>query len=103
MNDQGQLEFLDILSILSFLISVKNLDLNVSQEDIAKQAKKLSEQADKRTQKVLEEIHGHLSVQDSKLNILMEQMEELRNGDIRDIPKTIRAHDPRSDDTQLPR
>lgn len=80
MTDQGQLEFLDILSILSFLISVKNLDLNVSQEDIAKQANTLSEQADKRTQKVLEEIHGHLSVQDTKLNIILEQLEEIRNG-----------------------
>lgn len=80
MTDNGQLTFLDILSILSFLISCQNLELNVSQDDIAKQAKELSEQADKRIQKVLDEIHGHLSVQDSKLNILMEQLEEIKNG-----------------------
>ena len=81
MSDNNQLEFLDVLSILSFLISVRNLDLNVSQEDIAKQANRISEQADKRLHEVLEEIHGHLSVQDSKLNIIMEQLEEIRNGD----------------------
>lgn len=80
MNDRGQLEFLDVLSILSFLISCQNLDLNISQDDIARQAKDLNKAADERIHHVLEEIHGHLSVQDAKLNILMEQMEDLRNG-----------------------
>lgn len=81
----GELEFLDILSILSFMISCKNLDLNISAEDIARTAHEINSEGDKRIERVLEEIHGHLSVQDSKLNIIMEQLEELRDGSKRDI------------------
>jgi hypothetical protein len=80
MNENGQLTFMDILSILSFMISCKNLDLNISAEDIARSAHEINEQGDKRIEKVLAEIHGHLSVQDSKLNLIMEQLEDLRNG-----------------------
>ena len=76
-GDRGELTFLDMLSILSFMISCKNLDLNISQEDIAKTAHEINTEGDKRIERVLEEIHGHLSVQDTKLNIIME---ELRNG-----------------------
>ena len=81
----GELEFLDVLSILSFMISCKNLDLNISAEDIARSAHEINAEGDKRIERVLKEIHGHLSVQDSKLNIIMEQLEELRNGSKRDI------------------
>ena len=77
----GELEFLDVLSILSFMISCNN----ISAEDIARSAHEINEEGDKRIERVLEEIHGHLSVQDSKLNIIMQQLEELKDGSKRDI------------------
>lgn len=79
-GENGQLQFMDILSILSFMISCKNLDLNISAEDIARSAHEINEMGDKRIERVLEEIHGHLSVQDTKLNIILKQLEDLSNG-----------------------
>lgn len=79
-GENGQLQFMDVLSILSFMISCKNLDLNISAEDIARSANDLNSKGDERIERVLKEIHGHLSVQDTKLNIIMQQLEELRNG-----------------------
>lgn len=74
MNDNGQLDFLDLISILSFCISVMNLNENISQGDLADSADKL-----------LNEIHGHLQEQDIKLDLIMKELEELKNGSARNI------------------
>ena len=63
-----ELTFLDWISILSFLIGVKNLDLNVTQEDAQRLEKKLSEKTDL----LLQEIHAHLESQDKKINEILE-------------------------------
>ena len=66
-------DFLDIISIASFLISLQNLDLNVSAEDIGKTSNEIIE----RLEKDIDDIHGHLSVQDAKLNVIMNRLEDL--------------------------
>lgn len=69
MNQNEQLSFIDLLSILSFCIGVMNLDLNVSAEDI-----------DNQTQTLLNEMHSHLKLQDSKLDNIIQRLEFLENG-----------------------
>ena len=64
MNEQ--LDFIDLLSIMSFCIGVMNLDLNVTADDI-----------DKQTQTLLNEIHSHLKQQDNKID---EILRRLNNG-----------------------
>jgi len=61
MNDK-ELSFLDLLSIMSFVIGLKNLDENISQSDL-----------DDRTHLLLDEIHSHLKEQDAKLDLLLER------------------------------
>ena len=68
MNEREQLSFIDLLSIMSFLIGVMNLDLNVTAEDI-----------DSQTQTLLNEIHTHLELQDNKLDSIIERLEKLEN------------------------
>lgn len=69
MNQNEQLSFIDLLSILSFCIGVMNLGLNVSAEDI-----------DNQTQTLLNEMHSHLELQDSKLDNIIQRLEFLENG-----------------------
>lgn len=76
MKDNGQLEFLDILNIMSFCIALMNLDENISQGDLADSADRL-----------LNEIHGHLQQQDDKLDIILSRLEKI-DGIKRDIHQT---------------
>ena len=69
MTDNGQLDFLDLISLLSFCISVMNLNENISQGDLADSADRL-----------LNEIHSHLTNQDIKLDQIISRLEELENG-----------------------
>lgn len=75
---KNELGLLDIISLMSFCIALENLDLNISQEDIQSSSMHIEDVVNKRLQKALEDIHGHLSVQDSKLNVIMNRLEELR-------------------------
>lgn len=61
MNESKQLDFIDLLSIMSFAISIMNFDENISQSDLADSADKL-----------LNEIHSHLQEQDEKLDKILE-------------------------------
>ena len=61
MNDR----LIDILSILSFVIGLENLDMNVSQSDLQDIA-----------QNILKEIHTHLEEQDKKLDEIMRYIYE---------------------------
>lgn len=63
-----QYDFIDILSILSFLISLQNLDENLSQSDKADLQGDLAEKADM----LLSEIHAHLEKQDRYLQEIKE-------------------------------
>lgn len=71
----GELTFLDIVSIISFCVGLQNLNLNLAQEDLDKQTQEL----DKRLHNVIDDIHRHLSVQDTKLNLILNRLEVMGN------------------------
>lgn len=68
MNQNEQLSFIDLLSIMSFCIGLMNLEINITQEDV-----------DNQTQTILNEVHGHLETQDIKLDNIIERLERLEN------------------------
>lgn len=72
MNNK-QLNFLDLLSIASFCIGLMNLDENITQGDM----QDLTQDFNTRAETVLEEIHGHLEVQDAKLEEILKRVKEL--------------------------
>ena len=76
MNKIGGLDFIDAVSIASFLIALENLDLNLAQEDLDNQTQEL----DKSLRKVVDDIHNHLSIQDTKLNHIINKLEAIENG-----------------------
>lgn len=67
----GEWTFLDLITLISFVIGLENLELNVSQDDLQKE----SERLDKSMRENVEEIHRHLEVQDRKLNQIMELLD----------------------------
>lgn len=85
----GQIDFLDIISIMSFCIALQNLDLNISQDDIQKSSAQIEKAVNDRLEKALEDIHGHLSVQDTKLSIILNKLEELENDSRGNISRLI--------------
>ena len=74
-GNNGELTFLDLLSIISFCVGLQNLDLNLAQEDLDRQTQEL----DSRLRTVVDDIHGHLSVQDTKLNLILNKLEVMGN------------------------
>ena len=64
-KDSNQIDLLDTLSVLSFLIALMNLDENLTQGDLADKA-----------QLILDEIHGHLQMQDEKIDKILEVLNE---------------------------
>lgn len=81
----GQLDFLDIVSLMSFCIALQNLDLNISQEDIANSSAEIEQAVNDRLEKALADIHGHLSVQDTKMNLILSKLEELESDSRRNL------------------
>ena len=72
MNDNVQFTFLDIITLLGFVISLENINQNLSQNDKQDLQNDLSEKAER----ILNEIHTHLQDQDEKLNRIMEILNE---------------------------
>ena len=73
MTNTGQLDFLDWISIMSFIIALMNLDENMTQGDKQELQQDLANKADI----LLSEIHAHLESQDDKLDFIIG---ELKNG-----------------------
>lgn len=69
-NRNNQLEFLDLLNIMSFMIGLMNLDQNMTQNDKQELQKDLGNQ----TSKLLNELHAHLDNQDKKINLIMKKL-----------------------------
>lgn len=69
MNN-NQLTFLDIISIMSFCISLMNLDENLSQGDKQDLQNDLAE----KMEIILQEIHGRLEKQDIKIDKILEEV-----------------------------
>ncbi len=63
-GENGEFTFLDMVSLLSFLIGIMNLDENLTQGDKQELQQDLSNKADL----LLNEIHSHLETQDKKLD-----------------------------------
>lgn len=67
-NSQDSFEFLDLITVLSFIMQIQNqskiFDLHDVQEDNAK---------------VAQEIHAHLKQQDDKINKILEVLHEREN------------------------
>ena len=61
--DDRQFDILDILNILSFIIGVKNLNENLSQDT-----------AGDLLSVAVKEIHGHLSEQDRKIDLILKKL-----------------------------
>lgn len=74
MNNCNQLEFLDLLSIASFCIGLMNLDENTTQGDM----QDLTQEFNLRVEAILDEIHGHLEIQDAKLEEISKAIKELK-------------------------
>ena len=81
MTDNGQLDFLDILTVMSFIIGLINLDENVTQSDKQELQHDLADKADM----LLEEIHKHLEEQDIKLDHILQMLKEIEDGSKRNI------------------
>ena len=76
--NKNELTFIDVLSIISFCVSLQNLDLNLSQNDLDKQTQEL----DSRLKRVVDDIHLHLQEQDKKIDLILA---EVRNDNSRNI------------------
>lgn len=82
----GEFTFLDVLSVISFLIGVENLEMNVTQEDAQNLQKELADKAEL----LLREIHGHLEEQDAKIDTILSMLGGKRNDN---EPEIYREHD----------
>ena len=79
MTDNGQLDFLDLISIMSFVIGLENLEMNITQNDIATQTADIDERVNKHLHEVLDEIHNHLESQDVRLSAIEEKLKEIKD------------------------
>ena len=66
MNNQGsgpngEYTFLDMLSLINFMIGLQNLDMNIDQSDL---------------ESVVRDIHTHLEMQDKKIDYILQILEE---------------------------
>ena len=66
MNEQ--LEFLDVLTIVSFVLQIQNQTRIIGMEDIQNEVNR-----------AVREIHSHLEVQDTKLNEITEKVSYIEN------------------------
>ena len=69
MNDEGlSLDIIDIISVMSFIIGVKNYDENISQGTM-----------DKTVTSAVRDIHNHLEAQDMRIDKIIEMLEVGKN------------------------
>jgi hypothetical protein len=71
----GELTFLDLVTLISFMIGLQNLEINITQDDL----QDIAARADKRQSEGIDDIHKHLAVQDTKLNYILNMLEEIKN------------------------
>ena len=74
ITSSEEITLLDLISIISFCVSLQNLELNLNEQDLNEQTQAL----DKSLKAVVDDIHSHLSVQDAKLNLILNKLEELK-------------------------
>lgn len=67
-DENGEFTFIDIIALVSFMVSVENLNENLTQSDKQDLQNELSRQLNK----VIDEIHSHLEEQDRKIDTILE-------------------------------
>lgn len=67
-GDYGEFTFLDVITLISFIIGLMNLEENLTQGDKQELQEDLSNKADF----LLKEIHYHLKLQDKQLQEILE-------------------------------
>lgn len=72
MSQKQQLSLLDLLNIASFVIGLQNLEENLTQGDKQDLQKEFTE----KTNLLLDEIHGHLKEQDSKIDTIIDLLKK---------------------------
>ena len=70
----GELTALDILNVLSFIIGLKNLDLNIDQNDMDNQTREIGKRASELVNNAIAEIHQHLEKQDQKISLILKKL-----------------------------
>ena len=70
-NERNQLDFMDVLSICSFVIGLQNLQENMNQND----KQELMSSLDEKTNRILKEIQDHLEKQDDKIDHILDILE----------------------------
>jgi hypothetical protein len=75
MENQKQ-NLLDSVSMVSFIIGLLNLNENLTQGD----KQDLLEEFNNKAELLLNEIHGHLEIQDNKLDEIIKRLEVLESG-----------------------
>ena len=71
-GDNGSFTFLDMITIISFIVGLQNLDLNITQDDLQKETERL----DKTLRQNVTEIHAHLEDQDNKIEQIIDMLGE---------------------------
>ena len=70
----GELTWLDLLNVLSFYIGLKNLDLNIDQNDMDNQTREIGKRASELVNNAIAEIHQHLEKQDQKISLILKKL-----------------------------
>ena len=71
LNDSNNLDFLDIINIVSFAIAIANYNENLNQTD----KQELIHKLDKQTSELLSQLNAHLERQDKNIDKILTMLE----------------------------
>ena len=71
LNDSNNLDFLDIINVVSFAIAIANYNENLNQTD----KQELIHKLDKQTSELLSQLNAHLERQDENIDKLLTMLE----------------------------
>ena len=71
LNDSNNLDFLDVINIVSFAIAIANYNENLNQTD----KQELIHKLDKQTSELLSQLNAHLERQDENIDKLLTMLE----------------------------
>lgn len=71
LNDSNNLDFLDVINIVSFAIAIANYNENLNQTD----KQELIHKLDKQTSELLSQLNAHLERQDKDIDKILTMLE----------------------------
>lgn len=80
-GNNGEWTFLDLLSLVNFIIGLQNLDMNIDQNDM----QELQHEFNKTMREAVQEVHQHLEIQDEKIDEILKRLEGTDNDNRRDL------------------